>query len=250
MASYDGTLTFDTKIDQSGFTTAFKKMGDVAKNAAKAIGTSITAVVGALGVGAKVGVQYNAQMEQFYESFKTMLGSADAATKMVADLKKFAADTPFEMPDIAKGTQTLLAFGISADKVMPTIKMLGDVSLGNKDRFDSLTLAFAQMSSTGKLMGQDLLQMINAGFNPLNEISKMTGKSIGQLKDEMAKGKITTDMVTEAFQHATQEGGQFFNAMEAQSKTLSGQWDNLQDDFKSLLGEITGGLTDSINNTA
>ncbi|MGI6663880.1 MAG: tape measure protein [Christensenellaceae bacterium] len=271
MAS-DGSLVFDTKISLDDFLkaikdiqsksdeasnkmsskwkTAFSKAGSFAKTAAKSIGVALGAISAGLGAGVKMGVEYNAQMEQFFTSFETMLGSTEAATKMMADLKKFAADTPFEMPDIAKGTQTLLAFGIEGDKVMDTIKMLGDVSLGNKDRFDSLTLAFAQMSSTGKLMGQDLLQMINAGFNPLNEMSKMTGKSIGQLKEEMAAGAISAEMVTEAFQHATQEGGQFFNAMEAQSKTLSGSWDNLKDDFRSLLGDITAGLTNSIKGKA
>ena len=81
----------------------------------------------------------------------------------------------------------MLGFGIAQEKVMPTLSAIGDLAMGNKDKMSSLTLAYSQMSSTGKLMGQDLLQMINAGFNPLNEISKNTGKSIGVLKKEMEK---------------------------------------------------------------
>ena len=176
-------------------------------------------------------------MEQYITSFGTMLGSAEKAQNMISQIKKFAAETPFELPDLAKGAQTLLAFGTAEEKVLPIMKMLGDVSQGNKEKFDGLTLAFAQCQSTGKLMGQDLLQMINQGFNPLNEISKMTGKSVAQLKEEMSKGAISAEMVAAAFEHATSEGGQFYNAMEAQSKTFSGQLSTLKDNVSSFIGE-------------
>src|SRR5690606_25401177 len=89
-------------------------------------------------------------------------------------------------------------------------KAIGDIAMGDANKMNSLTLAYSQMTSTGKLMGQDLLQMINAGFNPLNEISKKTGKSIGDLKKEMEQGKISANMVEKAFIGATSEGGQFY----------------------------------------
>lgn len=92
----------------------------------------------------------------------------------------------------------MLGFGIESDKVMGYLKALGDISMGDSERFQSLALAFSQMSATGKLMGQDLLQMINAGFNPLKVISEETGKSIGELKDEMSQGKISAEMVQKA----------------------------------------------------
>ena len=116
-----------------------------------------------------------------------------------------------------------MSFGMSAEEAQKRMKQLGDISQGDAEKFKSLTLAFAQMSSTGKLTGQDLMQMINAGFNPLEEISRKTGKSIGELKDEMSKGAISADMVAEAFASATSEGGRFYGSMEAQSKTFSGQ---------------------------
>ena len=250
MAQPDGTLKYDTLINSNGFKSGLAKISNLAKTALQGAATLLASATAALSAGAMAGVKYNAQMEQYITSFGTMLGSAEKAQNMISQIKKFAAETPFELPDLAKGAQTLLAFGTAEEKVLPIMKMLGDVSQGNKEKFDGLTLAFAQCQSTGKLMGQDLLQMINQGFNPLNEISKMTGKSVAQLKEEMSKGAISAEMVAAAFEHATSEGGQFYNAMEAQSKTFSGQLSTLKDNALSLLGEITESFTGSLKDTA
>ncbi|BFT94951.1 MAG: hypothetical protein MNSN_01510 [Minisyncoccus archaeiphilus] len=173
--------------------------------------------------------------EQSAVAFTTMLGSAEKAHAFVANMKEFAAKTPFETSDISKAAQTMLAFGINTESVMPYVQMIGDVAMGNKEKFSSLSLVFAQVQATGKLMRQDLLQMINQGFNPLLIISEKTGKSISELKDEMEKGAISADMVTEAFRIATSEGGRFYGGMEAQSKTLAGVWSTLQDTFNEFL---------------
>lgn len=173
--------------------------------------------------------------EQSAVAFTTMLGSAEKAQAFVVNMKEFAAKTPFETSDISKAAQTMLAFGINTESVMPYVQMIGDVAMGNKEKFSSLSLVFAQVQATGKLMGQDLLQMINQGFNPLLIISEKTGKSISELKDEMEKGAISADMVTEAFRIATSEGGRFYGGMEAQSKTLAGVWSTLQDTFNEFL---------------
>lgn len=250
MAQADGSLKFDTALDSSGFKGGLSKIAGLAGTAIKGVTTLVAGASAALSAGAIAGVRYNAQMEQYITSFGTMLGGADKAQAMISEIKKFASETPFELPDLAKGAQTLLAFGIAEEKVMPTMKMLGDISQGNKDKFDGLTLAFAQCQSTGKLMGQDLLQMINQGFNPLNEISKMTGKSVAELKEEMSKGAISADMVAEAFEHATQEGGQFYEAMKSQSQTFNGQLSTIKDNALSLLGEITEGFTSGLKDTA
>ena len=116
----------------------------------------------------------------------TLCGVEAEGKAFFAEVKEFAVKTPLQLNDIAGAAQTLLGFGISAEKIMPILRQLGDVSMGNAERFKSLSLAFAQATSAGKLQGQDLLQMINAGFNPLNEIAKKTGKSISQLKDDMS----------------------------------------------------------------
>ena len=99
-------------------------------------------------------------------------------------------------------------------------------------------LAFAQVSSAGKLQGQDLLQMINAGFNPLQEISRTTGKSMASLKEQMSQGGITAKMVEQAFKSATAEGGMFNGMMEKQSQTLAGKWSTLVGKFQSKITEL------------
>ena len=166
---------------------------------------------------------------------KTLLGDADKANKLLADIKATAATTPFTLEGLADASRTLLSFGVSAEKIIPTMRMLGDVSGGNSEKLKSLTLAYAQVQSTGRLMGQDLLQMINQGFNPLQIISEKTGKSMAQLKKEMEQGAISSRDVAEAFKIATSEGGRFFKSMETQSQTLAGRISTLQDGFQEFL---------------
>ena len=224
-------------------------LSDAIIGGVKALGSAI-AGIGKAFIGAmKDGVEYNAQMENYTASFTTMLGDEAKAQKLVNDLKKEAAATPFGMQDLAQSAQTLMSFGMSAEEAQKRMKQLGDISQGDAEKFKSLTLAFAQMSSTGKLTGQDLMQMINAGFNPLEEISRKTGKSIGELKDEMSKGAISADMVAEAFASATSEGGRFYGSMEAQSKTFSGQMATLEDGVASLKGQLAEGLTTMLSGT-
>ncbi|MDO5722411.1 MAG: tape measure protein [Actinomycetaceae bacterium] len=245
----------DEMADTSGKTRVF---GDVLKanlaaeaiiGGVKAIGHAIVGIGKAFAGALKDGVEYNARMEQYTTSFTTMLGDQAKAQALVNMLKKEAASTPFGMEDLAKSTQTLMAFGINADEATVRLRQLGDISQGDAQKLDSLTLAFAQMSSTGKLTGQDLMQMINAGFNPLEEISRKTGKSIGELKEEMAKGAISAEMVADAFASATSEGGRFYGAMEAQSKTFTGQLSTLKDNVANLKGLLATGVSDALAGT-
>lgn len=191
-------------------------------------------------------IQLRGEIESFEISFNTLLGSDIKGSAMFKDIREFAVNTPMMLKDLASGAQTMLAFNIEAEKVMPMLRAIGDISMGDAQKFNSLTLAFSQMSATGKLMGQDLLQMINAGFNPLSVISEKTGKSIGELKEEMEKGKITTEMVTEAFISATSAGGKFYGMLEKQSKGTQGAISNLQgaiDDMYNDLGTAAQGAT-------
>lgn len=215
----------------------------------KGIGRAIASIGRGMADALKDGVEYNARMEQYTTSFTTMLGDQAKAQQLVNDLKTQAAKTPFGMGDLAGSMQTLLAFGISLKDAKKHLMHIGDISQGDAQKMESLTLAFAQMSSTGKLTGQDLNQMINAGFNPLEEISRKTGKSIGELKEEMAKGAISADMVADAFASATAEGGRFYGAMEAQSKTFTGQLSTMRDGIDNLKGLLARGLTDALAGT-
>lgn len=236
----DGSLLFDTKLSTTGLETGLSRLN-------KMISVGIGALAGKQILNiAKMGIDYNAQMESYQASFETMLGNAERASRHINDLKKMAAKTPFEMEDLAKGSQTLMAFGLEADKVKPTLKMLGDISLGNRERFNGLALVMGQVKAQGRLMGQDLLQMVNQGFNPLLIISESTGKSMAELRDEMAKGKISYEDVEQAMKKATSEGGRFYNGLEKQSKTMSGQLSTLKDNVKATLGELTKPAFDTI----
>lgn len=274
----DGHINFDTKIDGSGFHSGLKKLGDMASKTLGAMTKLIGGAATAIGGAAVAGIKYNAQMEQYITSFGTMLGSAEKAQSLVSQLKKYAAETPFEFSDLAKGAQTLLSFGVASKDVMGTLKMLGDISQGNTEKFNSLALVFGQVSSAGKLSGQDLLQMINAGYNPLNNIlpkvnanmsewkqkalsAGMTEKAwnkiaadgkvtMSELRDIMSAGAISIDDVKEAFQDATSKGGLFYGSMEAQSKTFSGQLSTLKDNVMQFLGDLTNGLENSLKDTA
>lgn len=193
----------------------------------------------------KTMIDVRQEVENLIISFETLLGSKDKATQFFSELSEYAVNTPLMLNDLAGGAQTMLAFNIEAEKVIPTLKQIGDISMGDRDRFNSLVLAFSQMSATGKLMGQDLLQMINAGFNPLAIISEKTGKSIGQLKDEMSAGAISSEMVAQAFADATAEGGKFHGMLDKQSKGLKGQISNLEgaiDNMFNAMGEKSEGI--------
>ena len=226
----DGTLIFDTKVNNEGVSTG---MSTVKKLFTAGIGF----VVAKHAVGlAKMGIAYNSQMQDFQSKFKVLLGSAAKANKHVAELRKLAMKTPFRTTDLAAASQQLLAFGVNSKSVSGHLRRLGDISLGNKEKFQQLGLVLGQVSSQGKLMGQDLLQFINAGFNPLQELSKMGRGTYKELKDQMAQGKISFEDVQAAMEHATSKGGQFFNGMKEGSKTFAAQVDALKGNLEILAG--------------
>ena len=226
----DGTLIFDTKVESEGVSTG---MSTVKKLFTAGMGF----VVAKHAVGlAKMGIAYNSQMQDFQSKFKVLLGSATKANKHVAELRKLAMKTPFRTTDLAAASQQLLTFGVNSKSVSGHLRRLGDISLGNKEKFQQLGLVFGQVSSQGKLMGQDLLQFINAGFNPLKELSKMGRGTYQELKDQMAQGKISFQDVQAAIEHATSKGGQFFNGMKEGSKTFAAQVDALKGNLEILAG--------------
>jgi tape measure domain-containing protein len=217
------------------------------------LATKAAGVLGAAALGnklmdfAKSGVEFNRQMENYSAAFTSLLGSTEATQSMLGELQSFAASTPFELTGLADAAKTMLSFGIATDEILPSLRMLGDISGGNQQKLQSLALVMGQISSAGKMTGQDLMQMINAGFNPLNQMVNTTGKSMSELKQEMSDGNISFQMVTEAMKSATQQGGLFFNSMTLASKTLDGQLSTMQDNMTSLSGEIMEPLTDALS---
>lgn len=201
-----------------------------------------TAVVGAFtirqaGEFVKKIVTVRGEIEALEKSYATLAGKQRGA-KLFEEIKDYAIHTPMMLGDLAKGGQTLMAFNISAEKVMPTLRTIGDIAMGDSQKFHSLILAFSQMSSTGRLMGQDLLQMVNAGFNPLTIISQQTGKSMVALKKEMEEGAISAEMVQQAFTAAAAEGGKFYGMLESQSKGVKGVISNFKGALEEMFNEI------------
>lgn len=205
--------------------------------------STISKIAGVLGVGAMIGKSIKSGMEQEISntSFEVLFGGAENAKKMIDDIAGYAKKA-YGKSTLSEASKTMAGFGLEQERIMPNLRAIGDIAMGNKERFNSLTLAFSQMAATGKLMGQDLLQMVNAGFNPLQQISKTTGKSMAKLKDEMSKGAISSNMVEKAFQDATKEGGLYYGMIDKISNTGSGQWTKTM----SNMGEIMLGLYSNV----
>lgn len=242
----DGHLNFDTQIDEKGFNKGISKISSLGKGAIKTVGTALAGVTAALGAGAVAGVKYNATIEQYQTSFEVMTGSAEKAEQVVQRLTKLGASTPFEMVGLADTTQLLMNYGFTADDAMDKMMMLGDISQGSAEKMNRIAMAYGQMSSAGKVQLEDIKQMIEAGFNPLQEISESTGESMESLYDRISKGTISVDEITASMERSTSAGGKYFQSMEKQSKTVTGQLSTLGDNAQQLLGSLTTGLSQMI----
>ncbi|UVO97735.1 tape measure protein [Bacteroides sp. BFG-257] len=199
------------------------------------------AVIGGAGVLKALGsemIRVRGEFQAADTAIQTLLGSKEKADALMAQVREYAKISPLEFSDVTSATQMMLGFNIEAERVPRYLQAIGDVSMGNTQKFNSLTLAFSQMSAAGKLMGQDLNQMINAGFNPFQIMSEKTGKSIATLKDEMSKGAISAEMVQQAFIDATSAGGRFYNMSENASKEINGQLSMMQDALDSVFNEL------------
>lgn len=206
-------------------------IADFAKKAASELGKVVQS-----------GVDYNASMESYLTNFKVMLGNEELAAAKLAELRKMAAATPFALSDLTEGTQTLLQFGVAADDTTGVLKQLGDISLGNADKLQTLVRAYGKMSSAQKVTLENVNMMIDAGFNPLNQICDATGESMSDLYKRISDGRVSFEELQYAVKAATSEGGQFYNGMLEASQTFSGRMSTLKDNVAALTGELTSGL--------
>lgn len=207
------------------------------------IGISLKKALGVIGgiaalkqLGSEI-IRVRGEFQSMQTAIETMVGR-DVAGKLMPQIKELAKISPLTMTDMVGAEKMMLGFNIQAEDTIKYLKALSDISMGESSKFNSLTLAFSQMSAAGKLMGQDLNQMINAGFNPLQVIAEKTGKSIATLKEEMSKGAISAEMVQQAFIDATSAGGKFYGMSENASQTINGQISMMQDAWDNALNEI------------
>lgn len=243
---YDGSLKFDTSINENGFNKGLKNLGGIASKGMAVLAGAVAGVTAAMGAGVAAGVKYNASIEQYQTSFEVMTGSADKAAEVIERLKKVGAETPFELPELADTTQLLMNYGFTADDAMDKMMMLGDISQGSADKMSRIATAYGQMSSAGKVSLEDVKQMIEAGFNPLQEISESTGESMASLYKRISEGTLSVDEITASMERATSEGGKYFQSMEKQSQTVNGLISTLKDNAQQLLGEVVKPISESM----
>ena len=241
--SEQATRSFSERI--KGISSQVSSVGKTISAAGDKItsfGKSLTVVSAGLTAGVAAGVKYNGTIEQLETSFEVMTGSADKAAEIVEKLQKIGAETPFEFTDLANTTNMLMQFGFTADNAIESMQMLGDISQGSAQKMDSIARAYGKMSSAGKVSLEDINMMIDAGFNPLQEISESTGESMQSLYERISDGALSVDEITAAMQRSTSEGGKYFQSMEKQSQTFNGQMSTLSDNAQSLLGNVTEGF--------
>lgn len=216
-----------------------QRMQDANGSAGSLLGQfkGIIATIGAF-QGVKSILTLAMNLEQTNIGFEVLLGNSEKAKVMLDGLNKFANETPFQSEGLIENAKMMLAFGTSAEKILPRLKMLGDIAMGDQNKMNSLALVMSQVTSLGKMQGNDKIQFINAGFNPLAEMVKMTGKSMAYFEDQLSKGNISIQMVEDALKHATSEGGQFFGMMDKMSKTTSGKFATLTGSLKQTGAEI------------
>ena len=238
----------------SGLKGVFSSIGSAGVTAVKGIGAAFvglsSAAASAIAVVSKMGIEYNAQMQSYQTAFTTMLGDAEKAQKLTDNLKTLAAKTPLAMADLADASQILMAFGSSAEDLPDQLKRLGDVAQGDAQKLGTMATAFGRIQSNGYASLEEINMMIDQGFNPLNIIAEKTGETMAEVRARVSDGKVSFEELAGALQTATDQGGQFYNAMENQSKTFEGQMSTLKDNVSALAGSLTNDLFASLSESA
>ena len=256
----DGEITYKVTLDSDGVIKSMERVEKSADSLSKNLSSKFTSFGKKMSVGvtlpltalATAGVKYNASMETYLANLTTLLGgNQQEAQKLLDTLKEMANTTPYEATDLVKATQKMMAFGISADDSLKYLNMLGDVSMGDANKLDSLTLAFSQIGASGRASMEDINQMIDQGFNPLTVISEKTGESMADLRDRVSEGGVSFEEIAGAFETATSEGGTFYQSMDKASQTTEGKISTLKDGFNTALGSMTESLlpfvTEAVN---
>lgn len=251
MALKVGELFATVSLDPKKFNQGLTSIKSGAQSAVANINSIMKAAGGlylakkAFDAGKSV-INYSGQIEQLQVSFETMTGSAAKAKNILGEIREIAAKTPFEVSGLAETQQLLMNYGFTAETALDRMMMLGDIAQGDEEKLKGIATAYGQMNSAGKVLLQDVKQMIERGFNPLQIISESTGESMASLYDRISKGTIAVEEITAAMVTATSAGGRYFQSMEKQSKTLNGQISTLKDNSMELMGDVFQPMFDSI----
>ena len=209
----------------------FSKLGSAALSAAEGFISS--------------GIEYNAQIEKYTTGFTNMLGSAEAAQQVMSQIQEDAAKTPFDVESLTKANQYLISAGENASYARSTIMALGDAvsaTGGGNDELNRMSQNLQQIANTGKATTADIKQFAYAGIDVYGILADYTGKSTA----EVQKMTISYDLLTQALQAASEEGGRYYNSMDTQSQTMNGRVSTLKDNVSQLAGLLTGDLSSGI----
>lgn len=254
MDTDNGSLSFDFYLNNTRLQTTaleaerrIKGVSDMAVNEGKkmensfnGVGTALAAIGGTafLGMlGSKL-ISVTGEFQQLDIAFTTMLGSKEKADRLMAQIVDTAARTPFTLTQVAQGAKQLLAYQVAAEDVNDTVIRLGNISAGVSVPLDRLILAYGQVKAKGKLQGDDMRQFTEAGIPIISELAKVMGVADNEISKMVENGKVGFPEVQKVIQNLTNEGGMFFNLMEKQSKTITGQISNLSDSFDRMLNNI------------
>lgn len=209
----------------------FSKLGSAALSAAEGFISS--------------GIEYNAQIEKYTTGFTNMLGSAEAAQQVMSQIQEDAAKTPFDVESLTKANQYLISAGENASYARNTIMALGDAvsaTGGGNDELNRMSQNLQQIANTGKATAADIKQFAYAGIDVYGILADYTGKSTA----EVQKMAISYDLLTQALQAASEEGGRYYNSMDTQSQTMNGRVSTLKDNVSQLAGLLTGDLSSGV----
>lgn len=209
----------------------FSKLGSAALSAAEGFIAS--------------GIEYNAQIEKYTTGFTNMLGSAEAAQQVMSQIQEDAAKTPFDVASLTQANQYLISAGENASYARNTIMALGDAvsaTGGGNDELNRMAQNLQQIANTGKATAADIKQFAYAGIDVYGILADYTGKSTA----EVQKMTISYDLLTQALQAASEEGGRYYNSMDTQSQTMNGRVSTLKDNVSQLAGLLTGDLSSGI----
>lgn len=211
--------------------SVFSKLGSAALSAAEGFISS--------------GIEYNAQIEKYTTGFTNMLGSAEAAQQVMSQIQEDAAKTPFDVASLTQANQYLISAGENASYARDTVMALGDAvsaTGGGNDELNRMSQNLQQIANTGKATAADIKQFAYAGIDVYGILADYTGKSTA----EVQKMTISYDLLTQALQAASEEGGRYYNSMDTQSQTMNGRVSTLKDNVKQLAGLMTGDLSSGI----
>lgn len=236
-----------------GFASSTDKASSKSLAGAIAQGTVMAGIFSKLGSAAlsaaegfiSSGIEYNAQIEKYTTGFTNMLGSAEAAQQVMSQIQEDAAKTPFDVESLTKANQYLISAGENASYARSTIMALGDAvsaTGGGNDELNRMSQNLQQIANTGKATTADIKQFAYAGIDVYGILADYTGKSTTEVQNMT----ISYDLLTQALQAASEEGGRYYNSMDTQSQTMNGRVSTLQDNVKQLAGLLTGDLSSGV----